>query len=82
MIEEKIKSKFDSLDSKTFNEFILAVDYCLSNDTSNKMYSLIKDITDDVKSKNQISFKQFRAMYFFFVNHMEKKEKNNLVKTF
>ena len=76
--EDVIQSVYDSLDAEKIKKFIGVVEHVLDKSLQHPQYELIKSIKADVLSKQSLSFKQFRAMYFFVMNYKNRTD----VKTF
>jgi hypothetical protein len=76
--EDVIQSVYDSLDAEKIKKFIGVVEHVLDKSLQHPQYELIKSIKADVLNKQSLSFKQFRAMYFFVMNYKNRTD----VKTF
>ena len=72
MTEEQMKESYNRLDSKSIKDFLSVVDLALSESKNNKYYNLVKKVSEDVISKQSLSFKQYRCMMFFTENYLER----------
>jgi hypothetical protein len=72
MNEEQIKETYSKLDSKSIKDFLSVVELALSESKNHKYYDLVNKVSEDVMSKQSLSFKQYRCMVFFTENYLER----------
>jgi hypothetical protein len=81
--EKRIQQVYDSLNAESIPKFITLAEYTLQNNPSNQYYDVVANIVENVKKWRSITFKQFRAVYFFIENcRIKAQNNNNSAKTF
>ena len=78
--EAQLLFRYEQLDAEKIRGFLKIVDSTLENNKKHPYYNLSRGITDSVYKFSNISFKQFKSLYYF-VNSCNKKTVGN-TKTF
>ena len=78
--EAQILFRYEQLDAESIKKFLSIVDQTLENNKKHPYYNLSRSITDSVYKFSNLSFKQFKSLYYF-VNSCNKKTVGN-TKTF
>jgi hypothetical protein len=79
-ISAELLIRYEKLDAEKIKKFLTIVDETLENNKKHPYYNLSRSITDTVYKFSSMSFKQFKAL-FYFVNSCNKSTNGN-VKTF
>ena len=78
--EAQILFRYEQLNAESIKKFLSIVDQTLENNKKHPYYNLSRSITDSVYKFSNLSFKQFKSLYYF-VNSCNKKTVGN-TKTF
>jgi hypothetical protein len=70
--EAQLLFRYEQLDAEKIRGFLKIVDQTLENNRKHPYYNLSRSITDSVYKFSNISFKQFKSLYYF-VNSCNKK---------
>jgi hypothetical protein len=70
--EAQILFRYEQLDAEKIRGFLKIVDQTLENNRKHPYYNLSRSITDSVYKFSNMSFKQFKSLYYF-VNSCNKK---------
>ena len=71
-LEAQLLYRYEQLDAEKIRGFLRIVDQTLENNRKHPYYNLSRSITDSVYKFSNISFKQFKSLYYF-VNSCNKK---------
>jgi hypothetical protein len=71
-LEAQLLYRYEQLDAEKIKGFLSIVDQTLENNRKHPYYNLSRSITDSVYKFSNISFKQFKSLYYF-VNSCNKK---------
>lgn len=74
--DAQILLNYEKLDAEKIKKFLDIVDQTLENNQKHPYYNLSRSITDSVYKFNNMSFKQFKSLYYF-VNSCNKKTIGN-----
>ena len=74
--EAQLLFRYEQLDAEKIRGFLKIVDSTLENNKKHPSYNLSRGITDSVYKFSNISFKQFKSLYYF-VNSCNKKTVGN-----
>jgi len=75
-LEAQLLYRYEQLDAEKIKGFLSIVDQTLENNQKHPYYNLSRSITDSVYKFSNISFKQFKSLYYF-VNSCNKKTVGN-----
>lgn len=75
--EKRIQQVYDQLTAESIPKFISLAEYTLQNNPSNQYYDVVANIIANVNKWRTITYKQFRAVYFFIENCRIKAENQN-----
>ena len=78
--EAQILFRYEQLNAESIKKFLSIVDQTLENNKKHPYYNLSRSITDSVYKFSNLSYKQFKSLYYF-VNSCNKKTVGN-TKTF
>lgn len=70
--DAQILLNYEKLDAEKIKKFLSIVDQTLENNRKHPYYNLTRSIVDSVYKFSNISFKQFKSLYYF-VNSCNKK---------
>ena len=70
--EAKILFRYEQLDAEKIKGFLIIVSETMENNRKHPYYNLTKGIIDSVYKFSNLSFKQFKSLYYF-VNSCSKK---------
>ncbi len=71
-LEAQLLYRYEQLDAEKIKGFLKIVDQTLENNKKHPYYNLSRSITDSVYKFSNLSFKQFKSLYYF-VNSCNKK---------
>ena len=74
--EAQILFRYEQLNAESIKKFLSIVDQTLENNKKHPYYNLSRSITDSVYKFSNLSFKQFKSLYYF-VNSCNKKTVGN-----